>query len=135
MDVNSLSTSAIGNSTLQSGVKPAVEMPKQQQIEASVATSAPKAPLETKTATLEQVAQVNSRLEQLGMGIAFSVDEGTQSSVIKVIDKATDEVIKQYPNEGSLEMMKNIQSYLESVQKSGMQDKEGLTGSLISEII
>ena len=135
MDISSLSTSAIGSSTLQSGVKPTVEMPKQQQIEASVATSAQKAPLETKAATLEQVAQVNSRLEQLGMGIAFSVDEGTQSSVIKVIDKATDEVIKQYPNEGSLEMIKNIQSYLESVQKSGMLDKEGLTGSLISEII
>ena len=135
MDINSLSTSAIGNSTPQSGVKPAVEMPKQQQIEAPVATSAPKAPLDTKTATPEQVAQVNSRLEQLGMGIAFSVDESTQSSVIKVIDKATDEVIKQYPNEGSLEMMKNIQSYLESVQKSGAPNKEGLTGSLISEII
>jgi len=135
MDINSLSTSAIENSALQSGVKPAVEMPKQQQIEASVATSAPKAPSDTRATTLEKVAQVNSRLEQLGVGIAFSVDETTQSSVIKVIDRTTDEVIKQYPNEGSLEMMKNIQSYLESVQKDGVLNKEGLTGVLFNEII
>lgn len=135
MDIDSLSTSAIGNSTLQSGVKPAVEIPKQQQIEASVASSAPKAPSEAKTATVEKVEQVNSRLEQLGVGIAFSVDESTQSSVIKVIDRTTEEVIKQYPSEGSLEMMKNIQSYLESVQKSGLSNKEGLIGTLFNEII
>jgi flagellar protein FlaG len=135
MDINSLSTSAIENSTLQSGVKPAVEIPKQQQIETSVATSASESPPEARTATLEKVAQVNSRLEQLGVGLAFYVDESTQSSVVKVIDRTTDEVIKQYPNEGSLEMMKHIQSYLESVQKSGILNKEGLTGVLLNEII
>ncbi len=135
MDINSISTPAIGNSNLQSGVKPAVEVQKPQQIDPSGVASSLNALPETREVTAEQVAQVNSKLEQLGVGIAFSVDESTQSSVIKVIDKTTDEVIKQFPNAGSLEMMKNIQSYLESVQKSGMPNKEGLTGSLISEII
>lgn len=135
MDINSLSTPAIENSTLQSGVKPAVEMPKQQQLEASVATSAPEASPEARTATLEKVAQVNSRLEQLGVGLAFHVDESTQSSVVKIVDRTNDEVIKQYPNEESLKMMKHIQSYLESVQKSGILNKEGLTGVLLNEII
>ncbi len=135
MDISSLSTPSIENSTLQSGVKPAVEMPKQPQIEASVATSAPEASPEAKTTTLEKVAQVNSRLEQLGVGLSFSVDESTQSSVVKVIDRTTDEVIKQYPNEGSLAMMEHIKGYLESVQKNGMLNKEGLTGVLLNEII
>lgn len=130
MDIKttSMSMPALSASSLQPGNKPAVEVPKQQQTPPIVTTA-------QKASALEQVTQVNSKLEQLGMGVAFSIDEGTQSPVLKVIDRVTNEVIKQYPNEGSLEMMKNIQSYLESVQKGGMADKEGLTGSLISEII
>ena len=135
MDINSLPTSVYGSSALQSGVKPAVEVQKPQQSEASIVASSQNASPDTRKSDAEQVAQVNSRLEQLGVGVTFSVDESTQSSVISVIDKTTNEVIKQFPNAGSLEMMKNIQSYLESVQPSGMPNKEGLTGSLISEII
>lgn len=82
-----------------------------------------------------QADSINNMLSQLGQAVTFSIDEGTQSSVVKLVDKTTDEVIKQYPNEGSLEMMKNIQNYLESVQKTGLSSKEGLTGILFNEII
>jgi flagellar protein FlaG len=134
MDINSVSTSVVGNSALQSGIKPAVELSKPQQIISPV-TPSTKAPQEAQKVTAEQVAEVNSNLEQLGVGIAFSVDESTQSSVIKVIDKTTNEVIKQYPNEGSLEMMKNIQGYLDALQTTSSSNNEALKGSIISEMI
>jgi flagellar protein FlaG len=90
---------------------------------------------ETKELLQTQVDDVNSKLNQLGVGLAFSMDENTQSSVVQVVDKTTDEVIKQYPNEGSLKIMKNIQDYLNSVQQSSLSVKEGLTGVLFNEII
>jgi flagellar protein FlaG len=78
---------------------------------------------------------LNQQLDRLGQSIAFSVDENSQFSVVKVVDKTTDEIIRQFPSEGSLKIMKNIQSYLDTVQQNGLQSKEGLTGTLISEII
>jgi flagellar protein FlaG len=134
MDIKSVSTSVVGSSALQSGVKPAVEVTKPQQTAPAVAPST-KAPQEVQKVTVEQVEEVNSNLDQLGLGIAFSVDESTQSSVIKVIDKTTNEVIKQYPNEGSLEMMKNIQGYLDAVQTSSAANTEALKGAIINEVI
>jgi len=136
MDINSISTPATGTVTKQSVVTPVnkVAVP-QQQVEASVVSPNLKAQQETKEVMQKQVEQVNSKLEQLGLGVMFSVDENTQSSVVKVIDKTTDEVIKQYPNEDSLKMMKNIQNYLDSVQHSATPIKEGLTGALFNEII
>ncbi len=135
MDINTVSTPAIGKSTLPSDIKPVVEVQQpQQKVSLGVASS-----LNTQQATnkeiQEQVSQVNSRLEQLGMGVSFAVDESTQSPVIKVIDRVTDEIIKQFPNEDSLKRMQQIQSYLDSVQQNGNVNKENLTGVLFNEII
>ena len=83
----------------------------------------------------DQIETVNQKLEQMGLGLTFLVDENTQSSVVKVIDKSTDELIRQFPSEGSLKIMRNIQAYLTAVQQSGSVNKEGLTGTLFNEII
>ena len=133
MDVNSISTPASG--TQPTVATPLNKVTPPQQVETSVVSPNLKAQQETQEVMQKQVEQVNSKLEQLGLGVMFSVDENTQSSVVKVIDKTTDEVIKQYPNEGSLKMMKNIQNYLDSVQQSRISSKEGLTGALLNEII
>ena len=134
MDINSVTTSVVGNNALSSGIKPAVEMLKPQQ---NIPTVAPNAAArqDVQKVSAEQITEINSNIEKLGVGIAFSVDESTQSSVIKVIDKSTNEVIKQYPNEGSLEVMKNIQGYLESLNSSETLSKEASKGSMVSELI
>ena len=135
MDINSISSPVQATNTAQAAATSNASKVPQQQVETSVVSPNLKAQQETKEMMQKQVEQVNSKLEQLGLGVMFSVDENTQSSVVKVIDKTTDEVIKQYPNEGSLKMMKNIQNYLDSVQQSGASKKEGLTGALFNEII
>jgi flagellar protein FlaG len=133
MELNSISSTVMDNKSVQPAATP-VEAVKVNppQAEAPVASPDLKAPQE---AVQLQIEQVNSKLEQMDVGLAFSVDENTQSSVVKLVDKSTDEVIKQYPNEESLKMMKNIQDYLNSVQQSVLSTKEGLKGVLLNEII
>lgn len=96
-------------------------------------------PIETKAADVatlkEEANKTNLLLERSGQNIAFSVDEATNASVVRLVDKETDEVIRQFPNEGSLKIMQNIQNYLDSVNEGGFKNKEGLTGSLINGII
>jgi flagellar protein FlaG len=82
-----------------------------------------------------QVEQINRQLEKLGQTIAFGVDDSTSQTVVKLIDKNTDELIRQYPSEDSLKLMKNIQEYLERIQEIGSDNKESLTGQIINEII
>jgi len=135
MEINSISTPAIGKSTLPSESNPTVALQKPQQKMSSVEVSSLNLQLVSSKEIQEQVNQVNSRLEQLGMGVSFSIDETTSSPVIKVIDRATDEIIKQFPNEDSLKRMQHIQSYLDSVQQNGSANKENLTGVLFNEII
>jgi len=80
---------------------------------------------------------MNKQLELAGTGLAFSVDEATSSSIIKVVEKETGEVVKQFPSEDSLKIMKNIQAYLMDInnQQHGNVKKEELTGILFNEII
>lgn len=136
MEINSLPSPAIGNTSSKVGKQPAAEgaltlqQPEGSNVSFDYSSAAPN--LEV---SQSEIDKVNQALSQFGLGVSFSVDETTQSSVVKVIDKTTDEVIKQYPNESALRMMQNIQQYLESVQKSGLSGKEGLTGSLFNEII
>lgn len=83
------------------------------------------------------LAAMNNQLEVAGTGLAFSVDEATSSSIIKVVEKETGDVVKQFPSEDSLKIMKNIQAYLNEVnsQQQGSFKKEELTGILFNEII
>lgn len=133
MDIQSLSSPV----TAQTKVEPAQQAPQKVEKlpESSVVSPTQKTQQETGSATSEQLSAVNVQLEKMGIDMAFTVDENTQSSVIKVIDKTTDEIIKQFPSEDSLRVMKNIQEYLNSVQNSAGSNKDSLTGSLLSEII
>ncbi|BBP45529.1 hypothetical protein THMIRHAS_09020 [Thiosulfatimonas sediminis] len=82
-----------------------------------------------------QVEQLNRQLELLGQSITFGVDDSTNATVVKVVDKSTDELIRQLPSEGSLKVMQNIQEFLTRMQQNGSITQESLTGSLINEII
>ncbi|MEA3406322.1 MAG: flagellar protein FlaG [Pseudomonadota bacterium] len=136
MEINSLSSLAASYQKTQSTTQEIeVKEVVQQRVDSSAVSPAQKTQQETPEVLAKQVLQLNNQLEKLGQSLAFAVDENTQSSVVKVIDKTTDEVIKQFPSEGSLRIMQNIQNYLTTVQQSGLQAKEGLTGALFSEII
>jgi flagellar protein FlaG len=135
MDINTILSSTVASQGQQSVAKPAAGQPVKQQSEESVVSPVANTESVTLTELSEKAEQLNQQMKLLGQSLAFSVDESTNESVVKVVDKTTDEVIRQFPTEGSLRIMQNIQNYLNSVQQNGVQTKEGLTGSLFSEII
>ncbi|MBD3777031.1 MAG: flagellar protein FlaG [Campylobacterales bacterium] len=135
MDINVTSSPAAFTRSATASAKDSEPVLMKQQADSSVVSPQLETQQETQKVNDDQLKAVNSRLEALGIGLTFSVDENTQSSVVKIIDKTTDEVIKQFPSEGSLKIMQNIQNYLDLVNKSGMTAKEGLTGALLNEII
>ena len=134
MDIQSLSSNVTHNSKLESAQTPTTKA-EDRVVTSSVASPESKSKQESEKVSQAQLDSINPKLAELGLGMAFSVDENTKSSVIKLIDKTTDEVIQQFPSEGSLKIITNIQNYLDSVRSQDARSKEGLTGTLLSEII
>ncbi len=54
------------------------------------------------------VEQLNALLQQHQQHLAFSVDEGSGRSVIKVIDTASGDVIRQMPSESWLKLAQEL---------------------------
>jgi len=54
------------------------------------------------------VKEVNEFIRPINNSLQFSIDDETGTTVVKVIDKETDEVIKQIPSEEMLALAKAI---------------------------
>ncbi|WFE67939.1 flagellar protein FlaG [Thiomicrospira sp. R3] len=138
MDIhnNLTSPSAVMGSRLghEASVLESSAKPERPSSDLKVETSEPEAQ-NLNAKDLDQIDLMNQRLDQMGIGVAFAVDQDTGSSIVKVVDKASNEVMKQFPNEDALRMIKNIQNYLDSATQKQISDAKGLTGSLINEII
>jgi flagellar protein FlaG len=70
------------------------------------ATSASAAP---STASLEQALdEMRAAIQPVARDLLFSVDEDTGKTVVKIVDSATDEVIRQIPSEEVLAIAKAL---------------------------
>lgn len=56
----------------------------------------------------EAVQRVNEFVQPFNNGLQFSLDDDTGKTIVKVIDKATDEIIRQFPSEEMLNIAKAI---------------------------
>ncbi len=75
------------------------------------------------TATLERSARVEQAVEQLNdyvqsiqRDLRFSLDEDLGRTVVRVVDRNTQEVIRQIPNETALQLARNLKDYQEYQQ-------------------
>lgn len=66
-------------------------------------------PGERKQEVAKAVEDINSHLESLRRDLQFSVDDDSGSTVVKVVDPETDEVIRQIPAEEVLELRKRLE--------------------------
>ncbi|MBA4500916.1 flagellar protein FlaG [Marinobacterium marinum] len=57
----------------------------------------------------QTVASLNETMTLLERGINFEVDSDVERTIIKVVDRATDEVIKQIPSEDLLKVIGHLQ--------------------------
>ena len=114
MNIQSLNSAVIGN----------VSPPRQQQTaQEATATSTPAATTQTlqetpaatqppKEGGLEQIKEAvkatNDFVSLVNSAVEFTVDDDTQLTVVKVIDKGTKEVIRQIPSEEMLAIAKAL---------------------------
>lgn len=95
---------------------PAVEVRQARAAQASSAASVQteQAPSQAQKAEAtrqeleDAVKQVNEFLKPINNGIQFNLDEETGKTVIKVIDLATKDVIRQFPSEEMLSIARAI---------------------------
>jgi len=62
----------------------------------------------------DKVTKINQSIQGIQRNLAFSVDKDLDQIVINVIDKKTDEVIRQIPSEEFLELARNLQGMAEA---------------------
>ncbi len=66
---------------------------------------------ENKNQLTEKIAQLNDYSQKINREIQFSVDEGTDRTVVKVIDSETDKVIRQIPSEEVLKIAESLENF------------------------
>lgn len=99
-------TSAVN--TPQGRVGNAEPMPEFRQSKPAVAVELPRQTVksvahEPDAGTIKKAAaEINKVLERFDNNLQFSVDEATKTNVVKVVNTATQEVIRQMPSEEML---------------------------------
>jgi flagellar protein FlaG len=62
-------------------------------------------------AVKQKVAELNQYVQNLDRKLQFSVDDTSGDTIVKVIDKETDELIRQIPSEELLDVKRAIDEY------------------------
>jgi len=63
----------------------------------------------------DAVERANKAMQQMANNLEFSVDDDTGIRVVKVVDKASGDVIRQMPSEQMLEIAKSIEGMQQSL--------------------
>ncbi|MFN7087318.1 MAG: flagellar protein FlaG [Burkholderiales bacterium] len=86
--------------------------PREQLHIAPVTPAAPAAVPAAQEITMEQMKKameaVNRALESVGGSVQFTVDKETGKTVVRVIDTATHELIRQIPSEEMLQIARSL---------------------------
>ena len=87
-DVPSVSQASVPVQTVNAVKQPA-EAPKMNQVE-------------------DAVKSINTMMKALSPNLEFAIDSDTERTVVKVVDKQTNEVIRQLPSQEALEIAKAV---------------------------
>lgn len=112
--VNEISTGALQTMPYSANEANRSPLPPPPQ---STSTAAETGRRETKPAEVKQpsaeelkqaVDKANSFLQSVQRGLQFRVDKDTNTTVVKVVDSESGEVVRQIPPEKTLEMLKEM---------------------------
>ena len=87
-----------------------VEIKQDEPALAKEATTTPLGLVEKSDQMVKTADRLNQIAQSIDRNLKFSVDDGTGEVVSAVIDRETDEVIRQIPEERVLAMRENIES-------------------------
>jgi flagellar protein FlaG len=65
----------------------------------------------TKAELTRQVQALQAKMDKLNPALAFLVDEDSGKAVIQLTDRATKEVIQQFPTEAALQISKALDRF------------------------
>ncbi|PHS27233.1 MAG: flagellar biosynthesis protein FlaG [Methylophaga sp.] len=100
---------------------------KASSVESEVVTQEPVEPNKINSATVaaqserateslqNAVSQINEYMQKLERSLQFTIDEGSGKEVVTVLDKHTEEVIRQFPSEEMLVIARQIAEHKEDV--------------------
>ncbi len=93
-----------------SGVSPTPSVERTAEIQPVNRTDRPVKPAQISRQDVDEMVEALKHLTQtLQTSLNFSVDEGTNDIVVKVIERGTDRVIRQIPPEELLELQEKMQ--------------------------
>ena len=76
---------------------------------ASVNTEAGRVAAQLQSTVEETVERVASQVQQINRALKFSVDRDSGYTIVKVIDRDTDELVRQIPSETFLSIARSLQ--------------------------
>ncbi len=74
----------------------------------------------------EAVSQINDFIQTVQRDVAFSVDEGSGHTVIKVIDSESGKLVRQIPNEEVLAMASHLKATVIEMESSQSKMPPGM---------
>jgi flagellar protein FlaG len=94
---------SIGSTSAVPAPEPAAARPAPRRVEVPVMPSGKAAPVEPDPAQVRKAIEAaNEALKHAGSDLEFEQDDATGKTVIRVIDSATRQVIRQFPSEEML---------------------------------
>jgi flagellar protein FlaG len=107
MPIQIHSTAPAASAPGAQAAKPRVPVPGAR--EGPPAAPAESAPAVEQEALRRAVESINRRLERSVQNLQFSLDESTGKVVVKVVDAATEQVIRQIPSEEALAISRSLE--------------------------
>ncbi|MBQ9275733.1 MAG: flagellar protein FlaG [Succinivibrio sp.] len=83
----------------------------------------------------EENRELMMKLNSQNLGLSFSIDEDVNMTVISVMDRNTDDLVRKIPSEDFLRMAKTLQEAEEAAKNRGgsVIDKDALKGLIFDE--
>lgn len=112
---SAVTASRVATETPPSATELAQKLTPEQTQTRSVERTSNETPQLTVQEIEETVQTMNDAMQAFSRGLNFQVDEDNGRTIIKVIDRETKDLIKQFPSEDLIKLitsMKNMQSIL-----------------------
>ncbi len=89
------------------------EVKQETSLEEQAKAAAEKAKEEAAEASHEKAKELISKLNGENIGLSFSIDKDSETTVINVTDKTTDDLVRKIPSDEFLKLMKSIDEFEE----------------------
>lgn len=112
-----METDALKLTSLQPGfLDPAATLVSPHEVSKAAPKPKPELEMPEKPVSREQIRRnaelVSEAVSRLNHGVRFEIDDSSDTIITKVIDRETNEIIRQYPPEEMLDIARRLREYV-----------------------